>query len=265
MLKRELFTLLKNLLVRFVKPWVIKNSEKNLCKVNFTNKLNQKEDKGLLVGGQVRKYLQAESKSKENPTGQLTKIDLSAFYTSVRQYYQSACDYIVTKFPLNDELLLHAEVVDPQLREHKTFESLEYFINRFSCLLPDRSLETQLEQEFALYQVEELTPEILNMDRVDAQWHEIGKLTSSLGKPTYGLLAGVMMGILVIPHSNAGCERVFSTVRKNQTAFRPNLQRDTLEALLVQKSTMYTPCHKYKPSKDVLHRAKQATYESLRQ
>ena len=262
-LRRELNSLLKNLLVRFVKPAVIRKSE-NVCEVNFTLKFNQKENSELVVGAQVRKFIDAETKSEENPTGRLTKSDLATFYSAVRLYCETACQYIATKFPLNDELLLHAEVVDLELRDEKTFASLAYFINRFSCLLPDSSQLSQLEQEFAYFQADTLTPEVLSMDRIDAQWHELGKVTSSNGTHVYGVLAFVMLGILVLPHSNATCERIFSMVRKNQTDFRPNLQVETLEALLVQKSAMNEPCHRFKPSKQLLQKAKQATYQSLR-
>ena len=41
-LRRELNSLLKNLLVRFVKPAVIRKSE-NVCEVNFTLKLIRKK------------------------------------------------------------------------------------------------------------------------------------------------------------------------------------------------------------------------------
>ena len=46
-----------------------------------------------------------------------------------------------------------------------------------------------------------------------------------------------MLGILTIPHSSAHCERIFSCVRKNRTEQRSCLGDDTLEALLVIKST----------------------------
>jgi len=46
----------------------------------------------------------------------------------------------------------------------------------------------------------------------------------------------MMMNIIVIAHSSARCERVFSIVRKNKTDFRDSLGRDTLEALVVAKA-----------------------------
>ena len=55
------------------------------------------------------------------------------------------------------------------------------------------------------------------------------------GKPK---LANLMLGILVIPHSNADSERIFSQVRKNRTETRPNLSVSTLSSLMVLKTYM---------------------------
>ena len=46
-----------------------------------------------------------------------------------------------------------------------------------------------------------------------------------------------MLGILTIPHSSANCEMVFSGVRKNKTDTRSSMGDDTLEALMVEKSS----------------------------
>jgi hypothetical protein len=48
----------------------------------------------------------------------------------------------------------------------------------------------------------------------------------------------LMLGILVIPHSNADSERIFSQVRKNRTEIRPNLSVSTLSSLMVLKTYM---------------------------
>ena len=45
--------------------------------------------------------------------------------------------------------------------------------------------------------------------------------------------------ILTIPHSNAEEERVFSTVRKNKTCFRPRLDpEETLASIVTVKHAM---------------------------
>ena len=85
----------------------------------------------------------------------------------------------------------------------------------------------------------------------------------STGLAEFGRLAKVVKGILVIFHSNADCERIFSLVNKNKTEFRPNLSTKTLGSLITRKVMMSArsqTCHSVYHSNDVLRLAKSATY-----
>ena len=68
-----------------------------------------------------------------------------------------------------------------------------------------------------------------------------------------------MKGLHTIPHSNAHCEHIFSSVRKNRTDQQASLGDGTLEALLVGKN-MSEP---HKLSDDTLRHMKGAYYRSL--
>ena len=70
-----------------------------------------------------------------------------------------------------------------------------------------------------------------------------------------------MCGILAIPHSNAGCERIFSCVRKNKTDQRSSLA-DILDALMVLKSR---PKKQHEYSTEELNMFKSAYAASLKQ
>ena len=76
--------------------------------------------------------------------------------------------------------------------------------------------------------------------------------------PRFLMLSKVAMLVLVIPHSNAEKERVFSMVRK--TTFRPSLDpKGTLSSILTIKLGQDKP-HQFKPTKEVLKKAKSATW-----
>ena len=99
----------------------------------------------------------------------------------------------------------------------------------------------------------------IDTDRVDTMWLTL--------ESTYPLLARVMLVILVIPHSNADAERVFSLVRKTDTEFRPNLGLRLLESTLVtivDNIAKDTPCYKKKFSNEFLKIAKKSTYMGLK-
>ena len=68
------------------------------------------------------------------------------------------------------------------------------------------------------------------------------------------------MLVLIIPHSNAEEERVFSMVRKNKTAFRPALDpKGTLSSILTIKLAHTEAAHQFEPNKELLKTAKSAT------
>ena len=62
--------------------------------------------------------------------------------------------------------------------------------------------------------------------RMDAIWHFLSTVKGGDGCLTFSTLSKVARLVLVIAHSNADEERVFSMVRKNKTPFCPNLQLD---------------------------------------
>ena len=71
-------------------------------------------------------------------------------YTGVRAYFFIGClTYIVNKFPWDDALLLHACFVDFEKRKTCSFHSVQYFLERFSQLLPSH-LADEVYDEFRL-------------------------------------------------------------------------------------------------------------------
>jgi hypothetical protein len=88
------------------------------------------------------------------------------------------------------------------------------------------------------------------------------------GQLQFDILGSVMLGILVLFHINADCERIFSFVTKTKTAFRPSMSTKTLSSLIVHKVSLNakgTTCFQQKHSSAFLAKAKGATYQKLMQ
>ena len=100
-------------------------------------------------------------------------------------------------------------------------------------------------------------PAALIKMRMDAVWTAVGKLKAEDGEVYLRELAVVMFGILTIAHSNAHCERIIPTVRKNRTDQRASLGNDTLETLLVLKTQ---PGHPF----DTSHQHSAAEHRKLK-
>lgn len=121
----------------------------------------------------------------------------------------------------------------------------------------------QLEDEFRLYQSFSFEEAILRK-RIDEAWREIGQLKRGC-QPIFSNLSAVMLGILVVFHSNADCERIFSLVGKNKTQYRANMGTDLVSALVTRKVCMAakgTVCHMENFSDALLRKAKSAGYEA---
>ena len=97
--------------------------------------------------------------------------------------------------------------------------------------------------------------------RMDFLWQYISTMKTPDHTRCFLMLSKVAMLVLVIPHSNAEEERVFSMVRKNKTAFRPSLDpKGTLSSILTIKLGQDKPSHQFEPTKEVLKKAKSATW-----
>ena len=78
----------------------------------------------------------------------------SKFLQGVRSFYEAAVGYILAKFPLKDDILLHARVINFEKCENSTFSSVEYFLERYTSVLAFSDSEKKLHfNEFVNYQL----------------------------------------------------------------------------------------------------------------
>ena len=167
------------------------------------------------------------------------------------------------------------------------FTDVEYFANRYSAFLKFTPKELDaLFDEFAdyqllesadisgdiwkaaraHYQVEEGDEERKEaFPRIDVIWAFLTKMKSADGcRQRFANLARIaqLVLVLVLPHSNAGEERIFSLVRLNKTSYRSSLSLDgTLSSILTIKTHIPDSFIKFDPPKEMLEKAKKATTE----
>ena len=99
--------------------------------------------------------------------------------------------------------------------------------------------------------------------RMDTVWHFLAKLKTADGcQDRFKRIARVAHLVMTIPHSNASEERVFSLIKLNKTDCRNSLNlHRTMSNLLTIKTADLGPSHLFKPSKNMLAKAKKATWE----
>ncbi|KAL5503193.1 hypothetical protein EMCRGX_G010106 [Ephydatia muelleri] len=137
-----------------------------------------------------------------------------------------AMNYALKNLPINDPMLINATFVNYDTKDDATFSQVEYFVQRFGELLPftpARELEL-LQEEFTDYQLlmhDAIPSDVWNKavtdedehttyHRMDIVWHHLSSLKAPDGNPRFNRLSKIAKVVLVIPHSNAQEERIFS-------------------------------------------------------
>ena len=213
--------------------------------------------------------------------GDISDTDYEKFYDAVFYYYKDSLAYVIKKFPIQNELVCNAVWVDVEKRLDATWHHVQYFLGRFSSV---KSLEfvnvDTLYEEFVNYQtlseskLEEgfekakVTDGIVHEKdvfhyRMDVVWWCLANLnTPGTSVKRFHNLAKTAEIVLVIPHSNAEQERLFSIVRKNKSDPRSKLALGVLLSSILTVKSHYpesaTPCYKFKPDAELLKNAKHA-------
>ncbi|GAA6082503.1 zinc finger MYM-type protein 6-like [Tachysurus ichikawai] len=155
---------------------------------------------------------------------------------------------------------------DIEKRQSVKFLSLKFFISCFPSILPEKVTVDQVEDEFKIYQTTSFEDSILRK-RIDEAWRDIGQLKRGY-QQIFSNLSAVMLGILVIFHSNADCERVFSLVDKNKTQYRASMGTNVVSALVARKVSLAAKgavCHMENFSDALLRKAKSAGCQEVPQ
>ncbi|CAB4014767.1 ATP-dependent DNA helicase [Paramuricea clavata] len=278
LMNEQMEVFMSKLASKFVKPEKViahKQNEGSMKSLDISI-ANQKEDSSLSVGmvtkGKMRSLLDE---------GDINLRSIDKFYDGIREFYSTAFAYCTKWLPLNNTLLKNCVFVDFKKRNQCSMDNVEEVLSALehihSDLIHDPRAMDILEEEFLVYQAmaetdipehiwkESVVTEKTNVDggetltyhRMDMIWGYLRDKLPNLSKVT--------LSVLTIPHSNAAEERVFSMIRKNKTDFRSNLDLETsLSAIMtikMNKPASLMPCHKFKPSTELLKKCKSACTE----
>ena len=269
----KLQSFIKQLMGKFITLNAIKSAE-DLTKVNIT----KHKDRSIVFIGIVTKT----KLNKLFDEGDISQNEKEKFLDGVLQFYCSVTKYGLDKLPLSDEVLMHSVFINFTERENCEFESVEFFVEKFKLNLSSKALN-ELQEEFLAYQLldesdiptsvwddacvreKDDDEEVTKYYRMDTIWGYLSTMKLADGQFQFKKLFKVAKLILVLPHSNAGEERVFSMVRKDKTPFRSSLSMEgTLSSILTVKLADVNAV-KFKPPSELLKKAKGATWEYNKQ
>ena len=256
---------------RIIKPQVLKDTP--VTELNLDDPQFYKPEHSIFMGVTTKFKLQ-----KLLNDGDISERQHSRVFKAAQAYFKDSLSYILTKFPPSNELIMKAGWIDVGSRIDSKWESVEFFINRLKAIFQQLPVD-KLYGEFCDYQTvpdecfrddvlkeakvidREEDGEVLFQYRVDVLWWYIAQLViPGTTAKRFKHLPKVAGLVLVLPHSNAGEERLFKG--KNKTESRASMKlKGTLSSLLaikLQYPEQTVPCHMWSPTKELLDSSKKA-------
>ncbi|XP_053267948.1 uncharacterized protein LOC128425383 [Pleuronectes platessa] len=256
LLHDEMVKFVRKLCSKFMVPAALQCHEEP-CEIAYKEKANHLPGKKLNIGFTTRATL-----NRYLDEGDITPRQVDSFHEAVLSFLTSAVGYALKKLPLEEPLIKHAKFVDVRQRAESGIEDVLYFVERFPHLLPYHGPEEHdhLGEEFLSFQT---MPTTSLQDETEMESFWAGMATRKhkvTGAKEFERLAAVAKLVLVLPHSNADAERVFSVVGLNKTKTRNSLALDgTLSSIMAIKMADLEPCFRWEPPSDVIKDSKKAT------
>lgn len=258
---------------RIIKANVMQDTD--VTEIDLTDPEIFKPNKSIHLGGTTKFTLQRLLNQ-----GDISQVQYDNVFKAAEKYFKTSLEYILKKFPMTNDVLLHAKWINVPKRLDAEWESVEFFLAKFQSFFVDMNMDA-LYDEFCDYQTlsdgdigDKAWNEAKVIDgsvddtdvfhyRVDILWWYIAHMvTPETTTSRFCYLQKVAELVTVLPHSNAGEERLFSMVRKNKTDSRSSLKLDgTLSNLLAMKlhyPESVVPCFNWRPGEALLKDSKKA-------
>ena len=269
LVRESLFSLLRKTMGKFIRSELLTVEDEKLVLINMSPE-NQLEANKLFIGFATKQLL---TRLAVDTIGQR---EIGNFYSGVRNFYTTAISYMLKNFPLDHQVLIHASFCNFDSRMTADISSVEFFINRYPAFFTNLNLD-DLHDEVVAYKTAPCLPAAVLKSatvtennskeeylRMDVVWDHLSKAKDVSGNLKFPIISKVAILVLTIPHSNADAERVFSIIGKNKIKSRADLAIEgTLASLTTCKVNQFfeIPCYQFKPSKEMLEKAKKATWE----
>uniref|UniRef100_H3AA77 HAT C-terminal dimerisation domain-containing protein n=1 Tax=Latimeria chalumnae TaxID=7897 RepID=H3AA77_LATCH len=188
----------------------------------------------MYLGVKVMQHIQLLLQ-QENPSH--SQAVLTDFRVRCQRFLMTACLEIKKRFNFDDPVLTHIECLTPSIatdqRSRSLYPSLLPLLQKVPRIVdPENTDLLQLiDDQWRQVPLMKLPENFKEMD-VNHFWYNVLVLEDLGGRRVLKKLAAFALDILVFPHSNASCERVFLKINLIETKPRNRLNTDTINGLL---------------------------------
>lgn len=233
----------RSILGMFIKPEVLES--KKLSEINPAYKSLHLDLHHIRLGGRCDTFLIKEP-IEENE---------SRFRSDCQRFLVELCVQMQKRFPFDEQSVLALlKILDPKvaLSPQGRIGVIPKLAVHFPTLIKEE-LDSLQEQWEDMYHARS-SLQYLNQSPT-CFWHELRGITDGNNKPKFDLLSKFMCDLLVLPHSSAAVERLFSQMNLIKTKKTNRLLTHTTASRLFAKQAIArqeVPCHEWKPSKSLI-------------
>ena len=196
--------------------------------------------------------------------GDIAQTQYNTCLRETQPFFKESLEYVLTNMDMSESLWSHACWVDFFYRGNSSWSDIEYFVDSFSSILQFDKQEMNLLYENLIFKLclrktfrmehqllllsksycyyEDEDGKTQNKYRMDILWYHLQSMESPIGNnKRFNILFEVARIVLLIPHSNAAIEGLFSLVNKNHqieialTKIRPYLLFQQLSLIVLTK------------------------------
>ncbi|XP_053699227.1 uncharacterized protein LOC128746206 [Sabethes cyaneus] len=221
--------LYRTILDNFMKPEYLTNL-KSLNEVKFEPPNYLRENDvyvGVAADLLIREYISE---------GKMTIEKIFEFKVNIIRFYITLANQIQSRINFNDVIMINMEIIDPKNVRARKHSSILPLLLCFPHLI-NKELLQNFDDEFR---------EILNIDftTIDAHdavtfWGKVLSIKRFSDSMAFPLLRELIPSLLILPHSSAAVERLFSQFNLNKTKIRNRIGTDTMKACYQKSRSNY--------------------------
>jgi hypothetical protein len=217
----RIVTITKTLLDMFMKQNCINNIL--IENIEYNDPRNYVQLEEIYLGPNVTELL-------TNPV--LSNADIHSIRVNCLSFLIKAVKQIYNRFDFKSPEFKILQYVTPEYVKKKSYPSIIPVVKCFPLSGITQNMHNNIDREWRSLRNVDLS---LFSDDFVVFWNTVQQLKTGDGAQAYPLLSKLMLFILVLPHSSANVERVFSTMNLLKTKTRNRIKTNSLVGLLHTK------------------------------
>lgn len=176
----------------------------------------------------------------------IPSVAIEDFRKRCLAFYTEAALQIMKRFPLSDTTMQNLEALDPSNVKHRSIPSLAPLMAAFPSLVTNETVQA-VDTEWRLLQNTDLDIQAQAGVTPIKFWIGVRDVKSGDNTPLFPHLSQFILSLLILPHSSATVERIFSAINRMKTKYRTRLSSSTITGMLHTKRFLsQNACHKVK-------------------